>query len=469
MTETDASADSGVRAGEPWGRTRLYLAAGIAGALTGLVGAAFHAVLDGANWGREQLRPLLAESPLPGWLLAMALGALVLTAALWLVRRLAPETAGSGIQEVESILAHGGTVRWKRVLPVKFVSGALAVGSGLVLGREGPTVHMGSALGQMAAELGGLDRRRSQSLIAAGAGAGLAAAFNAPLAAIVFVTEELREHFEYSFHSLQSVIMACGLSVVVCEWLLGQGPAMPIADLPVPPLETVPLFLALGFLIGAFGVLFNRLLLGSVGAFSRLRQSGALAVSAGSGASLGAIWWLLPDATGGGETLVESVIAAPPALAALMCLLAVRSLTSVGSYGIGLPGGIFAPLLALGTLCGAAFDVAVNAWLPDLRLPQGVFALTCMGALFAATVRAPLTGIVLSIELTGAHGLSLPIVLTCLTANFGAQALGGQPVYSLLLALRESEPPPLRRAGTRLLAGGLLLAVLVWVGLELGI
>lgn len=445
------------------GLGRLYLAVALVGGLAGLVGAAFHAVLDAADRGRALLGPALANWPVPGWLVSMVLGALVLTLASWLVRRFAPETAGSGIQEVESILAGQRDLRWQRVLPVKLVAGALAVGSGLVLGREGPTVHMGSALGKMAGVLGRLGERQTQSLIAAGAGAGLAAAFNAPLAAIVFVTEELREHFEYSFHSFQSVILACCLSVVVCEWLLGQGPALPIRDLATPPLTTAPLFLLLGILIGAFGVLFNRLLLGSVQGMARLRREFGYAVPGSAGAVLGALLWFAPQATGGGEVLVESVLGGHPALVPLLLLLATRTLTSVGSYGLGLPGGIFAPMLALGTIAGAAFDLTLDVLAPGLGVPDGVFAVTAMGALFAATVRAPLTGIVLAIELTGAQGLGLPIILTCLSATFAAQALGGRPIYGALLDLGGQAPPSARRAGAGLVAGSAALVALLAV------
>ncbi len=428
----------------PW---RLYLAATLVGAFAGLVGGAFHALLDQAAASRGALRGLLDAAPVPGWLLLMLLGALVLVAAMWLVRRFAPETAGSGVQEVEAILAGERTLRWKRVLPVKFVAGTLAVGSGLVLGREGPTIHMGAALGQLASERLEPSPTPNRALIAAGAAAGLATAFNAPLASIVFVTEELREHFEYRFATIQSVILACCAAVVVSGWMLGQGPDMPMPDLDMAPLEALPLFLVLGILIGALGVLFNNLLLGSVASFRALGTPGAYGAAAITGLLLGALLWFAPNTVGGGEGLVENLLHGQPALFFLIALFAVRLLTTIGSYGLGLPGGIFAPMLALGTVCGAIFAALISLLAPSLALAPEVFAVAAMGALFAATVRAPLTGIILVIELTGAQALALPIILTCLAATFTAEGMGGRPIYSSLLGLQHQPPPrtPIRR------------------------
>ena len=428
----------------PW---RLYLAATLVGAFAGLIGAAFHALLDQAAASRGTLRALFEAAPVPGWLLLMVLGSMVLVAAMWLVRRFAPETAGSGVQEVEAILAGERQLRWKRVLPVKFVAGTLAVGSGLVLGREGPTIHMGAALGQLASERLEPNPAANRALIAAGAAAGLATAFNAPLASIVFVTEELREHFEYRFATIQSVILACCAAVVVSDWMLGQGPDMQMPDLNIAPLKTLPLFLLLGLLIGALGVLFNRLLLGSVASYRALGTPGAYAAAALTGLLLGALLWFAPNTVGGGESLVEQLLHGQPALLFLIALFAVRLLTTIGSYGLGLPGGIFAPMLALGTICGAAFAALISLLAPTLALAPEVFAVAAMGALFAATVRAPLTGIILVIELTGAQAIALPIILTCLAATFTAEGLGGRPVYSSLLGLQHLPPPrtPVRR------------------------
>jgi H+/Cl- antiporter ClcA len=455
----------------PW---RLYIAATLVGVFAGLIGGAFHALLDLATEGREGLKHLVAAAPVPGWLLLMPLGAAVLLVAMWIVRRYAPETAGSGVQEVEAILAGERKLRWQRVLPVKFFAGTLAVGSGLVLGREGPTIHMGAALGQLASERLGPRPGANRALLAAGAAAGLATAFNAPLASIVFVTEELREHFEYRFATIQSVIIACCAAVIVSGWMLGQGPDMPMPHLQMAPLDALPLFLVLGVLIGALGVLFNRLLLGSVAAFRALGSPAIYAAAAISGAILGALFWFAPHTIGGGESLVEKLLHGQPALLLLIALLMVRLLTTVGSYGLGLPGGIFAPMLALGTICGAAFAALVTLVAPALAMAPEVFAVAAMGALFAATVRAPLTGIILVIELTGAQALALPIILTCLSATFTAEGMGGRPIYSALLGLGSQTPPrtPSRRIAVAALILGALIALeqidVAWQGTGMG-
>ena len=411
----------------------VYLLAAIVGAITGLIGAAFHYLLDRLVELHSWLHGVLQHSILPGWLWFIVAAMILVCTALWLVRRFAPETAGSGIPQVEATLAGAHRLRWWRVMPVKFVAGLLAMAAGLVLGREGPTIHMGSASGQMIADKTKVDPQRSKTLIAAGAAAGLAAAFNAPLAGIMLVTEEMRDEFNYNFVSLQSVILASCMAVVVSDWWLGQGLQLQITAVTLAPLAELPLFLLLGVIVGAFGVLFNKLLLCSVRLFNALAHSWRYIAVALVGASIGALLWFFPNTVGEGEHMLDTVLGRQWTVLVLMSLLAVRTLTSVISYGTGVPGGIFAPLLALGTLLGVAFSVVCMSLMSDMVSSPAVFAVASMGALFAATVRAPLTGIVLVIELTGALEASLTIILTCMMATFTAQFLSGKPIYRELI------------------------------------
>jgi H+/Cl- antiporter ClcA len=440
---------------------RLFLATALVGVLTGLVIAAFHALLDGAERGRDLLRTALVDAPLPGWVVLAALGALILMMSVWLVRRFAPETAGSGIPEVETTLAGVTDIRWQRVLPIKFIAGTLALGTGAALGPEGPSIHLGAALGKMSAVWTRLRIAQERTLIAAGAAAGLAAIINAPLAAIVFVTEELREHFEYGYAPIQSVILACVLAAVVSGWALGQGPALPVPHLGMVPLAALPLFVVLGLLIGTLGVFFNRLILAAGRVLRLLRERHAYPTAGAIGLILGAVLWWTPAALGDGVDLIESLLHSPLALLPLFLLLALRLLTTAGTLGLGLPGGVLVPLLALGTIVGAAFDRLTIILPPGFDLAPGVFAVAAMGAFLAATIRAPLTGILMVIEMTGTLDLALPIIITCLTATFTAEGLGGQPLYSQLLAQSEHPPTPMQRPALRVALAGVLLAALI--------
>jgi H+/Cl- antiporter ClcA len=412
---------------------RLYLVVAIAGAFAGLVAAGFHRLLDLLAERRKGVAALAEGLGLPGWLVAAVLGVVLVAIAVWLVRRMAPEASGSGIQEIEGTLQGRRRMHWPRLLPVKFASGATAIAGGLVLGREGPLIHMGGAIGAMFGALVRFQPHFRRILIASGAGAGLAAAFNAPLAGILFVTEEMRNEFRYTFVSFQSVVLACISATVVNDWWLGEGLSLPIQSFAAPPLGELPLYALLGVLMGGYGVLFNGALLRALdGTAALMRRNVGLTV-AGAGVAIGLVVWFAPDAAGGGEYLIEALLADERTLGGVALLLFMRTITSVGSYSVGTPGGIFAPMLALGTLSGMTFAKLV-ALVPFVSIAEpGAFTVAAMGALFAATVRAPVTGVILVLELTGNYDMALPIIITCLLATFTAEALGGKPVYRLLL------------------------------------
>ena len=196
--------------------------------------------------------------------LTMAAGAAVaaigVTAAWVLTRYVAPEASGSGVPEVEGALEGKREVRWRRVLPVKLVGGVLGLSSGLVAGREGPTIHAGASIGAALAEWLRLDRMDLHTLLAAGAAAGLSAAFNAPLAAVLFVIEETRKQFRYTFRSYVAVIVASAASGYGMELVGGTAPPL-FLDTQTLPLALMPAFLALGVVLGGLGVIFNKSLI----------------------------------------------------------------------------------------------------------------------------------------------------------------------------------------------------------------
>ena len=437
-------------------RSRIYGLALLCGLVAGGVGSAFHYLCDLiGRWrteflatGRLPLRldpggalEYWAGLTLGGRIAALgAVLALVLALARLLVRRCAPEAAGSGIQEIEGFLDGQRPLRWLRVLPVKFVGGVLAIGSGLVLGREGPTVHMGGASGMGLGRLFDCSRGELNTLVAAGAGAGLAAAFNAPLAGVVFVMEEMRREVRYSFRGYHAVIIACFAATFVTERVAGVGPqlALPPVD---PALSTYPLFAALGIVLGVAGVAFNRgllVVLDLLAAWSR--QAGWLLVPA-LGVGLAALLLLAPAAAGGGEQIVDPQRLGALELQALAVLLLLRTVTTFVSYAAGTPGGVFAPMLALGAIVGLLATRLARPYLPDLPVDETGLAIAGMAGLFTATVRAPLTAIILISELTGGFGMALATTLTCATASLTAEWLKGRPLYEQLLERT------LRRAG----------------------
>ena len=424
------------------GTMRIYLLAAVIGALTGGLASAFHYCLQKAVVLHAVVASLFTGRG-PTAVLAVALvGAMMVTAAIVLVRRFAPEAAGSGIQEIEGAMQGRRAVRWWRVIGVKFFGGVLSMGAGLLLGREGPTIHMGGCVGRMIGERTGADTHGMNTFLAAGAGAGLSAAFSAPVAGVIFVTEEMRRSFNYNFVSLHAVIAACIIAKVVNDQVFGLGPSLPVrlqGWLPAGPgpdeiLIFVPLYLVLGILIGIGGAGFNRALLGCLRGADRLRWPVHLAAAATLGAFAGALTVVAPEFVGGGESLIKEVFAGAPEIGLLVSLLVVRAGMTFLSYATGAPGGIFAPMLALGTLVGVIFGVFVETLFPHTEMHAGAFAIAAMGGLFAATVRAPLTGIVLVAELTASFSLLMAMTLTCLSASITAQSLGIRPVYELLLA-----------------------------------
>lgn len=413
-----------------------YWIAGACGLATGVIGAFFHlAVTELRRWP-DWLVDYMGPGPL-AIAAAAAIGAVGVTLAFLLVRQAAPEASGSGVPEVENALETGGTVRWRRVLPVKFVGGVLSLSSGLVGGREGPTIHMGASIGAALSEWLRLDKMDLNALLAAGAAAGLSAAFNAPLAAVLFVIEETRKQFRYTFRSYVAVILASAASAFGMELVGGTAPPLRI-DTSAMPLVLLPTFMILGVVLGGLGVAFNTCLVAAMDwrakAFKRVPVLYAVIV----GAAVGALSLLLPLAVGGGETMMPKLPLEHLPIQTLLLIAVVRFVGTMVSYPTGVPAGIFAPMLAFATTVGLIAGTLIEMALLQTSFPVpplvgAAFAVAAMGGMFSATIRAPLVGIVLVVELTGAYELILPLMITCVTSHVVAQALGGRPIYEVLL------------------------------------
>ena len=417
-----------------------YWIAGGCGFATGVVGAAFHLAVDRLLQWPHWLAQQMGTGPLT-IAAGAAVAAVAITLAYLLTRYVAPEAAGSGVPEVEGTMESGREVRWRRVLPVKFVGGVLGLSSGIVGGREGPTIHMGASIGAALAEWLRLDRMDFHALLAAGAAAGLAAAFNAPLAAVLFVIEETRRQFRYTFRSYVAVIVASASSAFGMELVGGTAPQFRI-DTDALPLAMLPIFMLLGAALGVLGIVFNKTLVMALDrrakAFARVPFLYPIIV----GAAIGALAFLVPMAVGGGERLIPEMPEADLPLKTLLLIAVVRFVGTMASYPLGVPAGIFSPLLTFGTTVGLIFGLLVEIALvrSSLAVPPltgAAFAVAAMGGLFSSTIRAPLIGVVLVVELTGAFELILPLMVTCVTAHVVAQALGGRPIYEVLFERSE--------------------------------
>lgn len=411
----------------------LFVWALAVGILAGLVGGVFQIGLISTGHWREGLIDRAQSLPLVSWLLPTLFSAVVVYGAFLFVRRLAPEAGGSGVQEIEGSLDDLRPLRWRRVLPAKFFGGLCSLTGGLVLGREGPTIQMGGNIGSMIGEWLCLSKDERHTLVAAGAAAGLSAAFNAPLAGILFVVEEMRPQFKYNFLSIHSVLIAAAISDIVVRFLMGQAPDIPMAGVPPPALDSLWLFPILGAFFGIFGVIFNRLLVATLDFFSDLKGWAYATTGLYVGGAIGLLGTFFPYTVGGGYDVIPRSLEGSLAPTTLIVLFAARFGTTMVSYGCGAPGGIFAPMLALATLFGMWSGHFAHQWFPHLIAHPQIFAVAAMGALFSATVRAPLTGIALTIEMTNNYTLILPLILTCMVAAIVAQALGGRPIYTILL------------------------------------
>jgi CIC family chloride channel protein len=413
-----------------------YFIAGFCGLAGGIVGAAFHLTVDFLRQWPAWLVAQVGSGP-ETIFIAAGIAAAGVLAAFVLTRTVAPEAAGSGVQEIEGAMEGLRTVRWRRILPVKFVGGVLGLSSGLVAGREGPTIHIGASISAAVCEGLRLDREDMHGLLAAGAAAGLAAAFNAPLAAILFIVEETRKQFRYTFRSYVGVICASAASAMGMGLVGGTAPPLGIPALEMP-LWLLPAFVLLGVGLGGLGVLFNVCLLGALDWTAKTFRRAPFVPALVVGGAVGALAIVLPEAVGGGEVLIPHLVAHDLPLATLALVAVLRFAGTMATYPVGVPGGIFAPLLALATTVGLGVALVMQSALVSagMAVPPSMsqaFAIAAMGGLFTASIRAPLVGVVLAVELTGAYALILPLLVTCVTAHVIAEWLKGRPVYEMLL------------------------------------
>ncbi|WP_327387391.1 ClC family H(+)/Cl(-) exchange transporter [Streptomyces sp. NBC_01207] len=428
MSDTPCGGRSGRR-----GSVRSFVIAGVAGVLVGLVGGGFRWCLEHADRLRGSILEAAAGLAAAGRLIPVVLTAVGAAVACAIAQRV-PHAAGSGIQHVEAVWRQEAEARTARLLPAKFLGGLIAIGSGLVLGREGPIVHMGAAIGSAAGRRGRLDPQDAEDarmLHSALGGAGLAVAFSAPLGGLLFVCEEVTGTVRPRLVLL--TLVGTVTAVATSQLIVGDALVLPLSAAPAPPLWMLPVFLLSGMTAGALGAAYSALVVRTLQVCDRLTRVPLVARAAAIGAGVGALMAFDPLLTGGGDQLSERLLAGGSlTVAALVLCLAVRFVAGPLSYAAATPGGLFAPLLALGTLWGTLTHALASPLLPGGSAGASDFAVVGMVAVFTGVVRAPLTGAVLVVEMTGTGALLLPLLIACFAATVTADRLGSEPIYDTL-------------------------------------
>jgi CIC family chloride channel protein len=414
----------------------------VVGAASGLIGAIFRLALAAADQFRSSAVAWAHGDKVAGFLVIVGGCAGAVALAAWLVRRLSPYASGSGIPQVEATLNGELPPAPPHLLLVKFFGGLLAIGSGLALGREGPSVQMGAAIAHIVGKLCRRTWPDCKVLIAAGAGAGLATAFNAPIAGSVFVLEELLRHFHR--RTAIAALAASATAIAVARMLLGQAPDFVVAPIAYVDVSTCLLLAGLGAAAGLAGTLYNVALLFTLSVTDRLSHWPVELRAALVGAVVGALGWSLPDLVGGGDNITQRALAGGISLAFLPLSFLLRFVLGPVSYAAATPGGLFAPILVLGAQLGLLAAALCGVAFPGMGLDPTAFAVVGMAAFFTGVVQAPITGIVLVIEMTASVSMLLPMVGACFTAMLVPNLLGGAPIYDSLrprvLAGREPEP-----------------------------
>jgi chloride channel protein, CIC family len=410
----------------------LALLALIVGAGAGVVGALFQIALKRGDDWRNALIAWTHGEPFIGLLLLTAVTAAAVAVAAWLVRRFSPVAAGSGVPHVEAVLRGELPQMPFYLVPIKFVGGWLAIGAGLALGREGPSIQMGASIGYHVGQTFRRNVSDCRVLLAAGAGAGLATAFNAPIAGAIFVLEELVQRFE-----TRIAIAALGASataIAVARIFIGDAPDLHVDSLVYADAQVRPLYFVLGALAGLVAILYNRALLATIAAANRLERWPVPLRAALVGAAIGILAWFAPGLVGGGDVITQNVLSGSAALTVVPLVFLLRFVLGTVSYAARTPGGLFAPMLVLGAQLGLVFGVVCRLAFPDLNIQPVGFAVVGMAAFFTGVVRSPLTGIVLVVEMTSSVQMLLPMLGACFAAMLVPTLLHDSPIYETLRA-----------------------------------
>ncbi len=423
----------------------MILTALVVGIGTGLGAVIFRYLIDTVDWlGYTQIPPLLNRWGNAYIILIPAIGGLLVGCLVYFFAR---EAKGHGVPEVmEAVALRGGRIR-PVVAVVKSLASAISIGSGGSVGREGPIVQIGSALGSSIGQALHLSEERIRNLVACGAAAGIAATFNAPIAGVIFALEVILGHFSVRYFSM--VVISAVTASVIGRAIFGNVPAFIIpTEYGVNSVWEYALYSLLGVLAAVVGVTFVRVLYWSEDQFEKWQGVPEWVKPAIGGALLGILGLAYPYITGVdwdrqpqvfnvGYRVIEDALAGHMALNVVFILLVLKLIATSLTLGSGGSGGVFAPSLFMGAMLGAGFGFLMKLLFPGIVISTGAYALVGMGAVFAAGAHAPITAVLIMFELTGDYRIILPLMLTVVIATLLAQKmLTGESIYTLKLTRR---------------------------------
>jgi len=373
---------------------------------------------------------LLGSSPQPHQARLIVVPTLAGLVVAVLVRYVFPAARGSGVNQTKAALyIHNGYISSRTVIG-KFLLSALAIGSGHSLGPEDPSLQIGAGVASLISRRFGLSRARLRVFAPIGAAAGLAAAFNAPISAILFVIEEVIGN--WSAAVLGSIVLAAISSVVVARWFWGAEAMfrIPVVNL-VDPRELLA-YAALGVVGGVASLLFTRALGWLRPTLRRQPANWQLLHPAAAGFLVGCIGYFgLPQVMGAGYEAIDAAMHAQFVWQMLLLLALFKIVATTLSFSSGTPGGMFAPTLFIGAMLGAAVGSFEHHFFPHLTGSIGSYALVGMGVLFAAFLRAPLTSVFMAMELSQNYSIVLPVILANTIAYLISRALDPVPVFEI--------------------------------------
>lgn len=347
-----------------------------------------------------------------------------------LVFKFAPETKGSGIPFVKMVMARMGNITRVRTIVVKFLAGVAGIGTGLSLGREGPSVQLGAGAGALVGKIFKMKGTDQGKLIAAGAGSAIGATFNAPIAGTIFVLEELVNKFSASL--LFPVLVATVTASSVARHFLGNNPSFTIPYIThALSFEGISVCIILGIVAGFLGVAFAKIIYKNNEFFEKMDKIPNWLKPAIAGFGIGVIGIFIPYVLGSGNLSVDLLLQHKLALSVVVLVFAVKFFVTPFCFGSGAAGGIFLPMLMLGSFLGYIVASIFNMF--GFHVDVVVMAMIGMGAFLASVARTPITAVVMVFEMTAGYTHILPIMLSAAIADLIAEKLNHRPIYASLI------------------------------------